>query len=366
MSLLPICLSLSAVAGPPLSETLEKAREEHDLPAMTAAVVNSEGLIESAAVGVRKAGGEEPVTVEDRFALGSCTKSFTATLIASLIEDGTLRGDMRLGEIFAGGLKGARRTNRVHPQMAGAKIDELLAHTSGMIADAGNSPAWIALFTDKRPARVSRRELVAEVLAQPPGGEREKYEYSNLGYVTLAVIAEEATGSSYEELVTERILKPLGLESAVFRTNETARAGDVWGHDDDGEPGDPTSSFAENPAAFSPAGTLHMNVLDWARWARWHLAGDPAPVLNTQDAYDRMHEPLTGPDAGGNPYGHGWILLETPNGPAYTHGGSNTAFFSLIWVLPKRDVAVVVLTNQGSGFPACDAVAGQAMQQFGK
>ena len=363
-----LCLALTAGDAAAVESTLARVRDEYDVPAMAAAVVDRDGLVGRAAVGARKTGGES-ITVDDRFALGSCTKSFTGTLIACLIEDGILAGDTTLADVLPDGVPNDRRRVPIHDDMRPVTVDDLLAHASGMAADPPtDTPAWLGYFIDPRPAPAVRRELVGNVQSQPPATGQGDFVYSNLGYVTLAAIAEEKTGRSYEELITERILKPLGMTSAAFRTTAAARRTDVWGHDSDGTPQDPTTAFADNPPAYSPAGTLHVSVGDWAQWAGWHLRGEPAPVLKTQSAYDRQHTPLTGPKlATGQPgpYGHGWIILDRPSGPAYTHGGSNTSFYALIWVLPDSDVACVVATNSPS-FPACNAAAKDLLVQFAK
>jgi CubicO group peptidase (beta-lactamase class C family) len=81
----------------PLQSLLEPLRRQHDLPALAAAVVTSEGLWAVGAVGVRKQGSGIPVAIDDQFHLGSCTKAMTATLIGMLVEQGKLSWDMSIG-----------------------------------------------------------------------------------------------------------------------------------------------------------------------------------------------------------------------------------------------------------------------------
>src|SRR5262245_3948717 len=83
-----------------LHEILEPIREKHEVPALAAAVVNGNGLVAVAAVGVRKQGDETAVTVDDRFHIGSDTKAMTATLIARLVEAGKLHYDDTLEKAF--------------------------------------------------------------------------------------------------------------------------------------------------------------------------------------------------------------------------------------------------------------------------
>src|SRR5262245_2077398 len=73
-----------------LDALLEPIRAKHNVPALAAAFVRPEGTVAAGAVGVRKSGGTEAVTLDDRFHIGSCTKAMTATLIAILVERGKL------------------------------------------------------------------------------------------------------------------------------------------------------------------------------------------------------------------------------------------------------------------------------------
>ena len=81
-----------------LGEILEPIREKHDLPALAAAVVRGEKTVAVGAVGVRKFRVKKPVTSDDAFHIGSCTKSMTATLIAMLVEDGKLSWEKTVAE----------------------------------------------------------------------------------------------------------------------------------------------------------------------------------------------------------------------------------------------------------------------------
>src|SRR6266436_4231017 len=90
---LPTSTSADSVSEPSidnqsLHEILKGIREKHDLPALAAAVVRSQGTIAVAAVGMRKRGTDIQVTTDDQFHLGSATKPITAFLIAWLIEHG--------------------------------------------------------------------------------------------------------------------------------------------------------------------------------------------------------------------------------------------------------------------------------------
>ena len=101
-----------------------------------------------------------------------------------------------------------------------------------------------------------------------------------------------------------------------------------------------------------PAGTVHCSLADWAKFIADQLRGfDGHGALFGPDIYSRLHTAPFGGD-----YAYGWLVAERPwgGGTVYTHAGSNTMNYAVVWMAPKRDFAVLVTTNQGGN----DAVAG--------
>ena len=196
-----------------------------------------------------------------------------------------------------------------------------------------------------------------------------KYAYSNLGYAVVSAMLETRAQESFESLMKKHVFDPLEMRSADFRSMKSARhlqPSLLWGHQaDGGKPVDPRTLIAENPTVYAVAGTLHLSIEDYAKFARWQLASKPAPVLRSQSSYDHLHEPLDN-KAVNKKYGCGWICLDTELGHALTHVGSNTNTFAVIWVLPKSDFAAVVCTNSGEpqAFMACDEMISQSMMEL--
>ncbi len=110
---LPVLLALATLAGISIlraygqtswpadtKQALEVLRKQYNLPALAVVVVKDGKICDRAAVGLRKEGDPTPVTIDDQFHIGSCTKSMTATLAAMLIEDGKLRWNTTIAEVF--------------------------------------------------------------------------------------------------------------------------------------------------------------------------------------------------------------------------------------------------------------------------
>jgi CubicO group peptidase (beta-lactamase class C family) len=115
-----------------------------------------------------------------------------------------------------------------------------------------------------------------------------------------------------------------------------------WGHVE--ENGKAVPEQHDNAPALGPAGTVHVSIPDWARFALLHLRGDRggAPLLEPA-TFRRLHSAPAGSD-----YAAGWGVSD-PRGPgrALTHAGSNTMWFATILVAPVRDFAILTATNQG-------------------
>lgn len=338
---------------------------KHDVPAMAVAVVNTKGVVKSVCFGNRKRGTTDSVELSDRFPIGSCTKSMTATLAAVMVDEGKIGWNTSIGDVWP-----AANDDAIHPKLRMVTLDELLSHQSGLPGDISDlsGPAWASFFDEKQSPALERRRMLKLVLSKAPPRPHGKFAYSNLGYAIVAAMLEARAGQSFESLMKQHVFVPLEMRSADFRSMQTARQMQpplLWGHDRSKQPVDPRTVGAENPTVYAAAGTVHLSVEDYAKYARWHLAGRPAPVLRTQDSLDHLHKPQVDYTLPGAKYACGWICVDTGLGPALTHFGSNTNSGALIWVFPDSDFAAVVCTNTGQAqaFPACDEMIGYLMKE---
>src|SRR6187401_1727472 len=83
-----------------MEKIISSLQQKYSLPAIAAAIVTSNGIIEINVIGIRKNGSDITVTIDDRWHLGSCTKPLTSTLIAALIDRGELAWETTIGDIF--------------------------------------------------------------------------------------------------------------------------------------------------------------------------------------------------------------------------------------------------------------------------
>lgn len=346
-----------------LAARLDALRRGEGLPALAAALLTSDAVA-AAAVGSRRVGGPETVTDADRFHIGSNGKAMTAVLAGLLVEEERLAWEATLPALFP------EFAGAMHPAWRPVTLAELLTHTSGLAPNPARAAA--AAATGDAP-RAQRWAAVAQALGRPPAGRRERHEYSNLGYIVAGAAAERAAEGSYEELVVARVLAPLGVTTAGFGASGAAgEDSQPLGHETSWlvrprpvEPG----PAADNPPAFSPAGRVHLSVGDYARFVQSVLAGlrgrDGVIRAATLQTMAGMSAPIG--EGGARYTAAGWLAVPRgwAGGDAYTHAGSNTLNLAVAWLAPARDVAALVLTNQGGRLaPAvADRVVGELLRE---
>ena len=321
---------------------VDKKRKESELIGLSAFVVTDGIIIESAASGEREKGSGVAVSTQDEWHIGSISKSFTATLIARLIDRDVLSWDTKISDVF-------QDLHNIDKSWLNVTLKHLLSHTSGA---EPNFSLYTSLFgkPDRKESIVEfRKSEVLDILEDPTENEPGKvFNYSNLGYIIAASMVEEITGTSWSDLVSEEVLKPLKLQSAGFGPPK----------DIEGELEQPrghrtlfgfVSAVDTEPylsPILAPAGGLHMTLADLAAYATDHLRGELGKgQLLPADSYKLLHTPVM------NEYGYGWATKpgETwSNGPVIWHNGSNTTWYALVAILPGLNSVIVVASNDGN------------------
>ncbi len=335
---------------------LEKVLDAEKVPGLAAAVVRGGEIVAAGVAGIRKEGSPEKVELEDRFHLGSCTKSMTAALAAMLVADGKIAWDTDCAEVFD--------DVGIHEDFRGATLKQLLSNTGGV---PGNVPGklWERLWRQEGTEIEQRMVLVRETLGAAPEYEPGKgTAYSNAGFSIAGAMLEKRTGRTFGELMGKRLFEPLGMKSAGFGAPaKNEEVNQPYGHVI--RKGklvaiDPVPA-GDNPPAISPAGRVHASILDFARYVSFQLgASKDGPLGRKQLEELRQTMP------GSGDYALGWVRAEREwaGGTAFTHTGTNTMFYAVMWLAPEKDFAVVAACNSGEGFGVCDAAVGMLIGEF--
>jgi CubicO group peptidase (beta-lactamase class C family) len=310
---------------------------------MGAALVAPDGSAEVAVAGTRIRGREAPVTPQDPWHIGSCTKSMTAALYARLVESGRAAWDVPVPDLLPD-LAGA-----IHPGWAAVTIDDVLVHRAGIRPNLTVRRMREAA-ADVRPVRVQRTEVAAEALAAPPDGAG-RFRYSNLGYVVVGAAIERIAGAAWEDALDAEVLVPLAIGAAGVG----APPGEApWGHRPlvggrgRGPAVDPSRPEADNPPFGGPAGRVHLPLAEWARFVAQFLDG--GATLLTDASVARLLARPPGPGPG---QAMGWVhpdarsagVLGTPVSVGMQ--GSNRRWVATALLAGDRRRAALVVANDG-------------------
>lgn len=347
-----------------ISAALETRRSQLGLPALAVAVFQQGRLTVAGAVGQRRHNTEAPVTIKDRWHHGSMTKSMTASLAALMVEQGQITWETTLGSVFPD------KAPAMASGWSGVTLRQLLSNAAGAPGDLNASGIWTQLWNFNGLPEDGRLLLLDRVTQQPlrftPGN---GYEYSNAGFALAGAMLEQVAGKPWERLMEELFFPAFGMQEAGFGVPATPRHLDhpvghsgivsnpvIW---------DPGTS-ADNPPAIGPAATVHAPLFDIARYAQTHLRGarGEAGIPLSPATFDTLHSRQFG-----NDYAFGWNVLNRPwaGGDAIHHTGSNTQWFTNIWIAPEVNWACVICTNFGGtdSFTKVDNVVLWLIQNYG-
>ncbi len=194
-----------------LDATLAAAMAGTKVPAMSVLVMRDGKVAETAVRGVRRNDRAEPATLNDVWHIGSDAKPMTATLITRLVDRHVLAWNTPLARMFP------ELAESMRPEYRSVTLIELLTHRAGLAHDVADVTYFNAFFNDTRPLSEQRHDYIAHALQEapiaPPGT---KVSYSNTGFIIAAVIAERATGMSYEALMQREVFDPLGITHVGF------------------------------------------------------------------------------------------------------------------------------------------------------
>ncbi|WP_045319360.1 serine hydrolase domain-containing protein, partial [Brevundimonas abyssalis] len=189
-------LTAAGAAGPvlatpsPRDAALAEALERSGAPALAGAVIGREGLIWSGAAGVRIAGGEDAVTDQDLWHLGSNTKAMTAMLYGRLVEDGLARWGATLPELFP--------DLEVDAAWAETTLEDLMAHRAGLLdAAVLDMPTRVAGLSDPRPVDEQRTDLARRAWPRRPRASRASSPMAISTNVLAGAAIERLTGTTW-------------------------------------------------------------------------------------------------------------------------------------------------------------------------
>lgn len=328
-------------ADDPLADAdpiVERELRDWNVPGAAVVVVRGDEIALLKGYGRASLQTGAPVTPETRFAIGSITKGFTATLLAMMVDENRLAWDRPVIEILPDfRLFTSELTDQV-------TVKDLLAHRTGI---PRHDMTWYR-------SGQTRDALYAALRYLPPrSGLRDRWQYQNLMYMTAGRVAEQCGGQRWEDLLKERLLLPLGLKGTGFWTQATAQVPEfAAGYAErDGE-------LVRTPfldlTGIGPAASLYSTAQDLGNWIRFQLeegfVGERRLVSAVRWA--DLHRPqiladaVPFPEFSNDAYALGWRLSSYRGRPAFGHDGMVDGFSSILLVVPGNRLGIAVLANR--------------------
>lgn len=328
----------------------EAAMKVHGVPGAVVGVLYG-GEMTTAGFGVTNVNHPLPVTPDTLFQIGSITKTYTATAVMRLVEQGTLSLDEPVRTYVP--------DFRVADEDTSARVTlrHLLTHTSGWSGD---------LFTDMSfgdDALARYVAAMAELQQETPLGAFVSY---NNAAVTLAghVIA-KVTGKTYEAAMKELVLEPLGLKRSFFNPIEVMVHRFVVGHSK-GPHGPQVAEPWPIARGENPCGGLVCDIGDLLRYARFHLgdgttedgtrllSAETMALMQTTQAAIWQDETM----------GLTWFLNVSDGVRRVSHGGSTIGQQAELTLVPQHGLAVGVMTNADEGLALNEEVTHCALREY--
>ena len=239
---------------------MQKVLKDWNVPGIGVAVVAKDKVVLARGYGYRDYGKKLPFTTKTVVPIASNTKLFTATAVGLLVEDGKLGWDQPLRRYVPSVQFYNDELN------AAVTIRDMLAHRTGITR---HDSIWYK-------SDFTRQELFERLkYLEPSQPMRQTFLYNNMMYAGAGRVVELLSGKSWEDYVSERILRPLGMTSTVFSIE------DLQKQPEHGVPyTERRDSFElyripyySEAAGMGPAGNMNSNLEDMSRWVIAQLSG---------------------------------------------------------------------------------------------
>jgi len=315
-------------------------------PGFAVAVVEKDKIIYSKGFGYKDYEKKLPVTPNTMFAIGSCTKAFTSSILGILSDEGKL-------ELSDSPIKYIPDLRFYNDDMNNSiVINDLMCHRTGM---PRHDFSWY-LFPSK-----SKSDLVKRIEYQEPSADlRAVWQYNNFMFLTQGLIAEKITGKSWEENVKEKLFEPLKMHNSTLDINGLKNADDrAIGYELKNDSIINKMSYYDI-SGMSPAGSINSSVNEMSNWLiAWINGGkfEGESIIPTgygQQAISSQMVINAALPAGKHTdifmgtYGFGWMMKSYKGHYMVEHGGNIDGFSASTCFFPSDSIGIVILTNQNA------------------
>ena len=352
-------------APPDLDAYVARTMQNFSVPGASLSVVKDGRVVVAKGYGVRKLGEPAAVDAQTLFGIASNTKVVTAAALGLLVEEGKLEWDAPVIRYLPWFQMWDPYVTRE------LSIRDLLVHRSGLGLGAGDLLWWPASTYDRK--EIARRLR----FIRPVTSFRSAYAYDNVLYLVAGEVIESLSGKSWEDFVTERILKRVGMTTSNVRHSDALKGGNVaTPHAPIGEKVTSIKPFDSDNT--NPAGGINSNAVDMARWMSVLLARGALPDGSRLFSEATWRElttvvtPLSTPPpppelaaqrSNYRGYALGLGVADYRGQKLLMHTGGLPGYVSRVMLIPDAQLGIAVLTNQESG-AAFEAIAYRIADHF--
>ena len=324
---------------------VEQAMKDWKVPGLALAVVKDGQIVYAKGYGYRDVKNGLKVTPDTLFAIGSCSKAFTAAAIGILVDDGKLEWDKPVRTYLP--------DFALWDEYASAHLTvrDLLTHQSGL---PRHDLMWYG-------SPLSRQEIFERLrYLEPSKPLHAKYQYNNLMFMTAGILIGKVSGGTWEDFVQRRLLDPLGMKSTRLSVRDLAQAADASLPYNETN-GEIKAIPYRNIDAIGPAGSINSSVNEMSHWLVAQLDKgkyNGKQVISEASLRENQTPQIV---TGGAPrydeqfyssYAMGWGVSAYRGHHVLAHSGGIDGFISQVRLLPKDKIGLVVLTNSGTNVSA--------------
>jgi CubicO group peptidase (beta-lactamase class C family) len=338
--------------GQSLEATVREFAAQHKLPGLVAGIWRRGDVILRIGVGYENGPGSHPVDGETVFHLASVTKTFVATAVMQLAAERKMSLDSPLRRCLP-------YFSMQGPGVDRITIRQILTHTAGM-GDTSDF-RWTTPDYDEGAVERYVRSLNGLRLEFVPGS---AWRYSNRGFDVLADAIAKADGRSFEKVIQQRILSPLGMRRSTLLMSDIDSSRMAIGHSRSGN----RVGYYPYNRRHAGSSTLHSTLDDMLRWIAanlsrgvldgrrilpeaayaelWHPYRDIRPIIAEQTrkaGYVFPYDSLA--------IGLSWFLPVQGSRQLAYHSGADPGFASVVLLSPSEQIGVVVMMNASGADP---------------
>ncbi len=327
---------------------INRILSEWKVAGVTVAVVEKNKVIMAKGFGYKDYENKVPVTENTLFAIGSCTKAFTSSLLSFPMKDGKLDFDKPVSH-YLPELRfiDDELTNNITTR-------DMMSHRTGL---PRHDLAWYGSAT-KRDSLIYMIRFFEKTASL-----RRMFQYNNFMFLAQGVLAEKLSGKSWETLIKEQLFIPLGMTSSNTSMNDHVKSNDYsFGYTE--KDGKVSKMKFMNIDGIGPAGSINSTAKDMANWVMMWINGGklngkeiiPATYYNqaisSQMIIGAGLPSKEQPDVFFSNYGMAWFLANYRGHYRVEHGGNIDGFSSSTSFFPTDSIGVFVSVNQnGSPVP---------------